>query len=52
MNLSRRAFARVCALTATGRAVAGALPGLGQVQGEHYNITGAHPVPAIQENVR
>jgi alpha-L-fucosidase len=49
MNLSRRAFARVCALTATGRALAGALPGLGQVQGERYNITGAHPVPAIQD---
>jgi alpha-L-fucosidase len=49
MNLSRRAFARVCALTATGRAIAGALPALGQVQGEHYHITGAHPVPAIQD---
>ena len=49
MNLSRRAFARVCALTATGRALAGALPGLGQVQGERYNMTGAHPVPAIQD---
>jgi alpha-L-fucosidase len=49
MNLSRRAFARVCALTATARALAGALPGLGQVQGERYNITGAHPVPAIQD---
>jgi len=49
MNLSRRAFARVCALTATGRALAGALTSLGQVQGERYNITGAHPVPAIQD---
>ena len=49
MNLSRRAFARVCALTATGRALTGALPGLGQVQGERYNITGAHPVPPIQD---
>ena len=39
MNLSRRAFARVCALTATGRALAGALPGLAQVQGEHFNTT-------------
>ena len=50
MNLSRRAFARVCALTATARAIAGALPGLGQVQGERYNITGAHPVPPIQDS--
>ena len=50
MNLSRRAFARVCALTATGRALVGALPGLGQVQGERYNITGAHPVPPIQDS--
>jgi alpha-L-fucosidase len=49
MNLSRRAFARVCALTATGRALAGALTSLGQVQGERYNMTGAHPVPAIQD---
>lgn len=50
MNLSRRAFARVCALTATGRALMGALPSLGQVQGERYNITGAHPVPPIQDS--
>jgi alpha-L-fucosidase len=49
MNLSRRKFARVCALTATGRALAGALPGLAQVQGEHYKLATAHPVPAIQD---
>ena len=50
MDLSRRAFAKVCALSATGRVLARALPGLGQVQGERYNITGAHPVPAIQDS--
>ena len=49
MNLSRRKFARVCALTATGRALAGALPSLAQVQGEHINTTTVHPVPAIQD---
>src|ERR1035438_1706771 len=43
MNLSRRAFARVCALTATGRALTRALPGVAQVQGEHFNTTTAHP---------
>ncbi len=49
MNLTRRTFARVCALTATGRALAGALPGLAQVQGEHFHATSGHPVPAIQD---
>ncbi len=49
MNLSRRAFARVAALSATGRALAGALPGLAQVQGEHFNTATAHPVPSIQD---
>src|ERR1035438_6542459 len=49
MNLSRRTFARVCALTATGRALTGAMPGLAQVQGEHYNTVTFHPVPAIQD---
>jgi alpha-L-fucosidase len=49
MNLSRRAFARVCALAATGRALAESLPGLAQVQGEHYHTSTAHPVPAIQD---
>jgi alpha-L-fucosidase len=49
MNLSRRNFARICALTATGRALTGALPGLAQVQGERYNTATAHPVPAIQD---
>jgi alpha-L-fucosidase len=49
MNLSRRAFARVCALTATGRALTSSLPGLAQVQGEHYKLATAHPVPAIQD---
>ena len=49
MNLSRRAFARVCAVTAAGSALADALPGLAQVQGERYNTATVHPVPAIQD---
>ena len=49
MSLSRRAFARVCALTATGRALTSALPGVAQVQGEHFNTTTAHPVASIQD---
>lgn len=49
MNVSRRAFTRVCALTAIGQALTRALPGLAQVQGERYNIATAHPVPAIQD---
>jgi alpha-L-fucosidase len=49
MNLSRRTFSRVCALTAAGRALTGALPGIAQVRGEHYSMSTRHPVPAIQD---
>ena len=49
MNLTRRAFARGCALTATGSALAGAVPGWAQVEGEHYKMANGHPVPAIQD---
>jgi alpha-L-fucosidase len=49
MNLSRRAFARTCALTTAGRALTRALPGLAQVQGERYSMANAHPVPSIQD---
>ncbi|MBV8629752.1 MAG: alpha-L-fucosidase [Silvibacterium sp.] len=48
MALSRRDFAKRCALASTGTAFGPAFKALAQVQGEHYQTSG-HPVACIQD---
>ena len=49
MKISRRAFSKSCLMATAGATVVDAATVMAQVQGEHYQTTHAHPVPAIQD---
>lgn len=49
MRLSRREFARNCALTGSAFMLGDAVPLWGQMQGDHIQTISVHPVPSIQD---